>query len=249
MYACLIHGVPFAQVRAVSNVVERRNRDAWKLAEAIEQPGRRPRCACSMTHDADARLLAVPERLLHVRRDRASPHRSRGARVQRADGGHRGAERGGVRRRGRRHQAELPRLRLLRRQLRAARRRQRARAELRAAADLEARDLAATRSRAASLRIAIPGKYTTANFLLSAWRFRGATDKTELLFSAIEAAVLDGTFDAGLIIHENRFTYEAKGLQEDHRPRRVLGRRDRRADPARRHRRQPRRCRTTSTAR
>jgi futalosine hydrolase len=36
MYACLIHGVPFAQVRAVSNLVERRNRPAWKLAEAID---------------------------------------------------------------------------------------------------------------------------------------------------------------------------------------------------------------------
>ena len=37
MYACLIHGVPFAQVRAVSNVVERRNRAAWKLNEAIAE--------------------------------------------------------------------------------------------------------------------------------------------------------------------------------------------------------------------
>jgi futalosine hydrolase len=36
MYACLIHGVPFAQVRAVSNIVERRNREAWKLGEAID---------------------------------------------------------------------------------------------------------------------------------------------------------------------------------------------------------------------
>ena len=35
MYACLIHQRPFAQVRAVSNVVEKRNRGAWKLAEAI----------------------------------------------------------------------------------------------------------------------------------------------------------------------------------------------------------------------
>ena len=35
MYACLVHGVRFAQVRSVSNVVERRNRDAWKLPEAI----------------------------------------------------------------------------------------------------------------------------------------------------------------------------------------------------------------------
>jgi futalosine hydrolase len=36
MYACLIHTVPFAQVRAVSNVVERRHRSAWKLKEAVE---------------------------------------------------------------------------------------------------------------------------------------------------------------------------------------------------------------------
>jgi futalosine hydrolase len=35
MYACLIHNVPFAQVRAVSNLVEKRNRSAWRLDEAI----------------------------------------------------------------------------------------------------------------------------------------------------------------------------------------------------------------------
>jgi len=39
MYACLMHGVPFAQVRAVSNRVERRNRHAWKMAEAITRAG------------------------------------------------------------------------------------------------------------------------------------------------------------------------------------------------------------------
>jgi futalosine hydrolase len=39
MYACLIHGVPFAQVRAVSNVIERRNRAAWKLDVAINELG------------------------------------------------------------------------------------------------------------------------------------------------------------------------------------------------------------------
>jgi futalosine hydrolase len=39
MYACLVHGVPFAQVRAVSNIVERRNRDAWKLREAVDALG------------------------------------------------------------------------------------------------------------------------------------------------------------------------------------------------------------------
>jgi futalosine hydrolase len=36
MYACLIHELVFAEVRAVSNVVEKRNREAWKMAEAID---------------------------------------------------------------------------------------------------------------------------------------------------------------------------------------------------------------------
>jgi 1,4-dihydroxy-6-naphthoate synthase len=66
---------------------------------------------------------------------------------------------------------------------------------------------------AGDLRIAIPGKYTTANFLLSL-AFPRATDKSECLFSDIEAGVLDGRFDAGLIIHENRFTYADRGLKK-----------------------------------
>lgn len=63
------------------------------------------------------------------------------------------------------------------------------------------------------LRIAIPGRYTTANFLVGL-AFPAARNKSELLFSEIEGAVLDGRFDAGLIIHENRFTYESKGLRK-----------------------------------
>lgn len=63
----------------------------------------------------------------------------------------------------------------------------------------------------AKLKIAIPGKLTTANFLLSL-AFPEANNKTELLFSEIETAVLNGAYDAGLIIHENRFTYAEKGL-------------------------------------
>jgi 1,4-dihydroxy-6-naphthoate synthase len=66
---------------------------------------------------------------------------------------------------------------------------------------------------AGTLRIAIPGRYTTANFLLGL-AFPNATDRTELVFSDIERALLDGAYDAGLIIHENRFTYEAKGLKK-----------------------------------
>src|SRR5262249_32646376 len=63
------------------------------------------------------------------------------------------------------------------------------------------------------LRIVIPGKYTTADLLLSL-AFPKALDKTELVFSRIESALLEEQFDAGLIIHENRFTYEAKGLKK-----------------------------------
>ncbi len=63
------------------------------------------------------------------------------------------------------------------------------------------------------LNIAIPGKMTTANFLLNL-AFPKAQHKKALLFSEIENAVLNDTFDAGLIIHENRFTYQEKGLKK-----------------------------------
>lgn len=61
--------------------------------------------------------------------------------------------------------------------------------------------------------IAIPGKYTTANFLLSL-AYPQAVQKKELLFSDIENAVITQQVDAGLLIHENRFTYQEKGLQK-----------------------------------
>lgn len=63
-----------------------------------------------------------------------------------------------------------------------------------------------------TLKTAIPGKYTTANFLLGL-AFPELKLKEALVFSDIEDAVLAGEFDAGLIIHENRFTYQAKGLK------------------------------------
>jgi 1,4-dihydroxy-6-naphthoate synthase len=61
--------------------------------------------------------------------------------------------------------------------------------------------------------IAIPGRFTTANFLLSI-AFPNAKNKKELLFSDIEDAVLLNKVDAGLLIHENRFTYQEKGLEK-----------------------------------
>ncbi|MDB5129204.1 1,4-dihydroxy-6-naphthoate synthase, partial [Mucilaginibacter sp.] len=64
-----------------------------------------------------------------------------------------------------------------------------------------------------NLKIGIPGKYTTANFLLSL-AFPDAINKQELVFSDIENAVLHSRVDVGLIIHENRFTYQDKGLHK-----------------------------------
>jgi len=61
------------------------------------------------------------------------------------------------------------------------------------------------------LRVGIPGKYTTANFLLGL-AFPKLVNKEEMVFSAIEQALIEGRIDLGLIIHENRFTYQQKGL-------------------------------------
>lgn len=66
-------------------------------------------------------------------------------------------------------------------------------------------------SQISRLKIGIPGKYTTANFLLSL-AFPGAENRTEMLFSDIEPALLNKQIDLGVIIHENRFTYQDKGL-------------------------------------
>jgi 1,4-dihydroxy-6-naphthoate synthase len=62
-------------------------------------------------------------------------------------------------------------------------------------------------------RLAIPGFNTTANLLLTL-AFPDAKNKAELLFSKIEEAVLNDEYDAGLIIHESRFTYAQKGLKK-----------------------------------
>lgn len=59
--------------------------------------------------------------------------------------------------------------------------------------------------------IAIPGVLTTANLLFSL-RYPGAQDKKEMVFSEIEEAVASGEVVAGVIIHENRFTYQERGL-------------------------------------
>lgn len=68
-----------------------------------------------------------------------------------------------------------------------------------------------TESELKQASIAIPGERTTANFLMS-FAYPEVKNKKPLLFSEIESAVANGDVDAGVIIHENRFTYQEKGL-------------------------------------
>lgn len=64
-----------------------------------------------------------------------------------------------------------------------------------------------------NMTIAIPGEHTTAHMLFSL-AYPRASKKKFMVFSAIEDAVLNGEVDAGVIIHENRFTYQQKGLNK-----------------------------------
>src|SRR5207253_4776247 len=60
-------------------------------------------------------------------------------------------------------------------------------------------------------RIAVPGRETTA-FLLLRLAVPGLGDVVELRYDRILDAVVPGGADAGLIIHESRFTYTKLGL-------------------------------------
>jgi len=62
-------------------------------------------------------------------------------------------------------------------------------------------------------KIALPGKNTTANLLFS-FAYPEAKNKKHMIFSAIEESVLKEQTELGVIIHENRFTYQQKGLHK-----------------------------------
>lgn len=61
--------------------------------------------------------------------------------------------------------------------------------------------------------ISLPGQHTTAHLLFS-FAYPAATQKKFRLFSEIEDAVVNKETDLGVIIHENRFTYQQKGLHK-----------------------------------
>ena len=62
-------------------------------------------------------------------------------------------------------------------------------------------------------KIALPGKNTTANLLFS-FAYPEAKNKKHMIFSTIEESVLKEQTELGVIIHENRFTYQQKGLHK-----------------------------------
>ncbi len=61
--------------------------------------------------------------------------------------------------------------------------------------------------------VVLPGINTTARLLFS-FAYPGALHKTFKVFHEIEDAVVRGEADLGVIIHENRFTYQQKGLHK-----------------------------------
>jgi 1,4-dihydroxy-6-naphthoate synthase len=62
-----------------------------------------------------------------------------------------------------------------------------------------------------SLRIAVPGRYTTAALLLRLFAPEARTVRM-MRFDEIMPAIAGGEVDAGVIIHESRFTYQDHGL-------------------------------------
>ncbi|MDB5190662.1 MAG: 1,4-dihydroxy-6-naphthoate synthase [Segetibacter sp.] len=62
-----------------------------------------------------------------------------------------------------------------------------------------------------NLKVVIPGENTTAHMLFT-MAFPNVTNKHFVVFNEVEDLVLKGEADAGVIIHENRFTYAERGL-------------------------------------
>lgn len=62
-------------------------------------------------------------------------------------------------------------------------------------------------------KIALPGRETTAHFLFNR-AYPNHPNKVFMRFDTIEQAVLSGDVLAGVIIHENRFTYHHRGLHK-----------------------------------
>jgi 1,4-dihydroxy-6-naphthoate synthase len=75
------------------------------------------------------------------------------------------------------------------------------------------REQALSAEEIARATVVLPGANTTANLLFS-FAYPGATNKKFMVFSDIEDTVIKGEAELGVIIHENRFTYQQKGLHK-----------------------------------
>ncbi|MGF7233980.1 MAG: 1,4-dihydroxy-6-naphthoate synthase [Frankia sp.] len=75
--------------------------------------------------------------------------------------------------------------------------------------------LTAGRTDLAGARVAIPGERTTAYLLFRLWaQGRGVAEIHVVPFDKIMPGVRDGAYDAGLVIHESRFTFPSYGLTQ-----------------------------------
>ena len=221
----------------MSNIVEQRNRGAWQMADAIGSLGRsrarhpRQRMKLSLGFSPCPNDCFMFDAIVNRRIDLEGLEFS--VRMADVEALNKAAFAG---------DADVTKLSYhayayCADQLRAARRRQRAGQELRAAADFEAARSRRKKWPPGQLRIAIPGRYTTANFLLGL-AFPDARDKTELVFSEIEPALSERRIRRRADHPREPVHLRSQGTEEDRRSRRVLGSGNRRADSARRHRHQ-----------
>ena len=203
-------GVPALEVRVVSNEVEEQDRARWMFSEALGTlhamlPGssrRSPRAR------AELRLLALPQRHVRVPRRSCTGWSTATCCVRAVAARHRGAEPRGPHGELELTQDRVGALRSARRSLPAAARGRRPRPRRRAARRGSRGRVARRRGRG---RIADPGLDTTA-FLLLRLAAPALGDVVELRYDRILDAVASGEVDAGLIIHESRFTYPDHGL-------------------------------------
>lgn len=74
------------------------------------------------------------------------------------------------------------------------------------------KDIKESSARWERIRTAVPGMNTTARLLMNKF-YPELTSITPVLFSEIADRIVSGEFDAGVLIHEGRFTYAEKGLR------------------------------------
>ena len=221
----------FAEIRAISNPVGPRDRDAWRIPDALAALG--PAVARGRARMAAVKLAFSPcpndtfvfhawtHGLIagraagrgHLRRHRRHQHRRRARRVRRGEG-------------------VLRRAAVAARPVRAAAQRRRARPRLRPARAAPAGDARlARRPHRRGAERALDGVPAVPAV---GGRPAAGPHRRRAVRADHARRCATARYDAGLVIHEARFTYPAVRADGAGRPRRVVGARHRPADPARR---------------